>query len=206
MAGTVSALLPEGPLLWYVNRSTGIVLLVLLTVTVLLGVLSTHGEAGTRLPRFVMQSVHRHVGLLTLVMLGLHIATAVLDEYVDIRWWQAFAPLDLHYEPVWLGLGVLAGDLLLAVVLTSVVRHRLEHRSWRLLHLFTYPAWVFSVAHGLGIGTDQATGWARWTYVGCAGAVAVAVVLRLLAHAYRRGRGDAASRPSPSLRSVGGPR
>ena len=85
-------MIPEGPLLWYVNRSTGMVLLVLLTLTVLLGALSTRGDAGSRVPRFAVQSLHRNLGLLATVMLVLHVTTAVLDEFVDIRWWQAVVP------------------------------------------------------------------------------------------------------------------
>src|SRR5205085_1153681 len=142
--------MPDGPLLWYVNRSTGLVLLVLLTVTVLLGVWSTRGAAGTRIPRFVLQSVHRNVGLLSMTMLFVHVASAVLDEFVDIRWWQAFVPWSLRYQPWWLGLGIVAVDLLVAVCLTSLVRARLSHRTWWWLHLTTYPAWVAAAVHGWG--------------------------------------------------------
>ena len=172
-------MIPEGPLLWYVNRSTGLVLLALLTLTLLLGVLSTRGSAGGRLPRFVVQGLHRNIGLLSMVMLGLHIASAVLDEYVDIRWWQSFAPWHLRYEPLWLALGIVAFDLMLAVVLTSLLRERLPHRLWAGLHLGAYAAWVVSVAHGLGIGTDTGAGWARWFYVGSTVVVLATVALRL---------------------------
>lgn len=172
-------MIPEGPLLWYVNRSTGVVLLVLLTATVVLGVLSTRGHAGTRLPRFVVQAVHRNLGLLTTVLLVVHVASAVLDEYVDIRWWQSFVPWQLHYEPLWLALGIVALDLMVAVVVTSLVRERLPHRAWFAVHLTTYATWVVSMVHGLGIGTDTGAPWARWTYVACAAAVLLALLVRL---------------------------
>ena len=96
----------QDPLLWYVNRSTGLVLLALLTITTVLGVLSASRGGGPgaprSVPRFVPQAVHRSLGLLSVLLLGCHIASAVLDEYVDIRWWHAFVPADLHYRPVWL--------------------------------------------------------------------------------------------------------
>jgi len=170
----------HGPLLWYVNRSTGMVLLLLLTTTLLLGLWSTRGEAGNRLPRFVVQSLHRNLGLVSVTMVTLHIGTAVLDEYVDIRWWQAFVPLQLHYKPLWLALGIVGFDLMLAVVLTSLVRARLGHRAWQAVHLSSYVVWAVAVAHGLGIGTDTATAWGRWLYVGCAAAVAASLVVRLV--------------------------
>jgi hypothetical protein len=170
--------IPDGPLLWYLNRGTGLVLLVLLTLTVLLGTLATRGAAGTRVPRFAVQSLHRNVGLLATVLLAGHVLTAVLDEFVDIRWWQAVLPWSLRYEPLWLALGILALDLVLAVVVTSLVRHRLTRQGWRGVHLTAYAAWLLSVAHGWGIGTDTGAGWVRWTYAGCAVLVLGAVLLR----------------------------
>ena len=196
-------MIPDGPLLWYVNRSTGLVLLLLLTATVLLGEWSTRSAAGHRLPGFAVQALHRNVGLLSLAMLTLHIGSAVLDEYVDIRWWQAFAPWQLHYQPLWLALGVVAFDLMLAVVITSLVRARLGHRAWRAVHLSSYAIWGVSVAHGLGIGTDTGETWARWGYVGCAGVVAASVAMRLTGPRVRPGAPVA---PGSPLARVGGTR
>jgi len=196
--------IPDGPLLWYVNRSTGVVLVLLLTATVALGVWSTRGDAGARLPRFAVQALHRNIGLLSLVLLTLHIATAVLDEYVDIRWWQAVAPWDLHYEPLWLALGIVAFDLLLAVALTSLVRDRLGHRAWRAVHLSSCGIWIGSVVHGLGIGTDSGTSWARWTYVGCAAVVAVSITIRLVGRV--RAEAAPADAPTSKLTTIGGHR
>lgn len=187
-------MIPDGPLLWYINRSTGLVLLVLLTLSILLGVLSTRGEAGTRLPRFVVQALHRNVGLLAMVMLAVHIASAVLDEYVDIRWWQAFLPLQLHYQPLWLALGIVSFDLLIAVVITSLVRARLPLRLWWFVHLASYGAWVVAVVHGLGIGSDTGSDWATWIYVGSAVVVGGSILLRLLS----RGRSDGRAVPVPA--------
>ena len=91
-ARRMSAIL-HGPLLWYLNRSTGLVLLALLTVTTVLGVLAT-GRGGRLLPRFVGQALHRNLALWSVVLLVLHVTTAVVDTYVDIRWWQAVVPWD----------------------------------------------------------------------------------------------------------------
>ncbi|QLQ15245.1 MAG: hypothetical protein HZY73_05525 [Micropruina sp.] len=121
----------EGPLLWFLNRGTGIVLLVLMTLTVCLGIVTTQGRAGRVVPSFVGQHFHRNVGLLSVVLLGVHAASAVVDTYVDIRWWQALVPWGGTYKPVWLGLGALALDLSIAVVVTSLLRERLRPGWWR---------------------------------------------------------------------------
>ena len=81
----------HGSLLWYLNRSTGLVVLALLTVTTILGILAT-ARGGRLLPRFVGQALHRNLALWSLVLLVLHVTTAVADSYVDIRWWQAVVP------------------------------------------------------------------------------------------------------------------
>ena len=168
----------DGPFLWHLNRGTGLVLLAVLTTSALLGMWATRGEAGTRVPRFAVQALHRNLALLGVVLTVLHVASAVADEYVDIRWWQAFVPWRLAYEPLWLALGVLALDLLAATVVTSLVRLRLPRRAWLSVHLGGYLALALSFAHGLGIGTDTGEGWARWTYVGCGVLLVVAAVVR----------------------------
>jgi sulfoxide reductase heme-binding subunit YedZ len=179
----------EGPFLWYVNRGTGVVLLVLLTGSVVLGVLATSGRAGSRVPQFVRQGLHRNLSLLSVAMLAAHVVSAVLDTFVDIRWQDAFLPLGGSYRPVWLGLGALSLDLLAVVVLTSLLRTRIPHRSWWLVHLLSYLAWAVAVAHSVGIGTDQTRDvpWGLPLTAGCVGAVALAVVARLVrARVHRR--------------------
>lgn len=171
----------EGPLLWFANRGTGVVLLLLLTLTTLLGVLATRGDAGRGMPRFVTQAFHRNVSLIAVAMLVAHVVTAVVDTYVDISWWQAVVPFfGATYKPLWLGLGTLALDLMIAIVATSLIRHRLPHRPWRILHVSAYACWGLSLAHGIGIGTDAGTAWGLWTGVGCAALVALAAIYRIV--------------------------
>lgn len=176
------------PLLWYLNRGTGVVLLVLFTLSVVLGVLATGRGASPLWPRFVTQGLHRALAALSLLLLTAHVVSAVVDEYVDIRWWHVVVPVGATYEPVWLGLGALALDLTLIVAATSLARGRLTHRAWFLVHLTTYAAWLAGVVHGVGIGTDSGRGWMAAITAGCVAAVALAVGARLVA-ASRRHRG-----------------
>jgi predicted ferric reductase len=172
----------DAPFLWFVNRSTGVVLLVLLTVTLVLGVLSFRGRAGRTVPAFVPQVLHRNLALLSVAAVAAHVTTAVVDGYVDIRWWQALVPFGGTYQPLWLGLGALSLDLVVVVVLTSLLRRRLGLRVWRAVHLLSWLAWGAAVAHGVGIGTDvrAGTGWALWPTLACCAAVAAALVARVV--------------------------
>jgi methionine sulfoxide reductase heme-binding subunit len=166
------------PMLWFANRGTGIVLLMLLTLATMLGVLSTSRMSAVRWPRMLSQGLHRNVSMLAVAFLAAHATTAVVDSFVDIRWWHAFVPFSGSYMPVWLGFGSLALDLLIAVTLTSLFRTRMSHRPWRAVHVLAYGAWGLGLLHGLEMGTDSATAWDAAVTYGCIAAVSVAVLAR----------------------------
>ena len=166
-------------MLWFLNRGTGFVLLGVLTATVLLGVLATRGRAGSLLPAFVSRALHRNLSLFGAVLLVVHIVTAVLDEFVDIRWWHALVPYGAAYEPLWLGVGTVATDLILAVLVTTVVRARLGLAAWFRVHQLAYLAWALGLVHGLMIGTERGETWALVVYSASAAVVVVAVLMRV---------------------------
>jgi sulfoxide reductase heme-binding subunit YedZ len=177
----------DSALLWYLNRATGTVLLLVFTTVVLLGILSTYGNTGRGVPRFLTQALHRQLSLLGVALLLAHVVTAVLDTFVDIRWWQAVVPWwGSTYEPLWLGMGTLALDLMALLVVTSLARSRMGHRSWRAVHVLGYVAWAAAVAHGYFIGTDSQAGWSRALTLACAVAVALAALARSVSVLVRR--------------------
>jgi predicted ferric reductase len=169
----------EGPTLWFANRGTGFILLLLLTMATMLGVLSTSRMSVRLWPRMLSQGLHRNVSLLAVAFLVAHVVTAVVDTFVDIRWWQSFVPFAGTYEPIWLGLGTLSLDLLIAVSVTSVLRHRMAHKPWRAIHVMAYAAWALGLLHGLQIGTDSGTTWGGAMNYGAILAVGVAVLTRI---------------------------
>jgi sulfoxide reductase heme-binding subunit YedZ len=168
----------SGPALWFANRGTGFVLLLLLTLSTMLGVLSTSRVSPRLWPRMLSQGLHRNVSLMAVTFLAAHVATAVIDTFVDIRWWQAFVPFSGTYKPLWLGFGSFALDLLIAVTATSVLRHRMSHRPWRAIHVLAYAAWGMGLLHGIQMGTDAGTSWGAAMNYGCIAVVSVAVFAR----------------------------
>jgi DMSO/TMAO reductase YedYZ heme-binding membrane subunit len=170
----------HGPGLWYATRATGLVALLLLTVSVLLGILTAGRFASGNWPRFLTQGLHRNISLLVLVFLALHVGTTVLDTYTSIPLTAAFIPFASAYKTAWLSLGAVALDLLLALVATSLVRKRLGHRSWRRVHWLAYACWPVAVAHGLGIGTDRSTTWVFVLSMVCVLAVLATTTWRLV--------------------------
>ena len=164
--------------LWYANRASGLVLLVLFTAAVLLGQAST-ARPGTWLPRFVSVELHRNTALLALALLAVHIGTGVADDFVDIVPLDTVLPFRSPYRPLWLGLGTLAFDLVLAVWLTTLGRRRLPARLWRAVHWLSYPGWTAAVLHGLGTGTDTRRPGTLLMTFGCVSLVVLGGLLRL---------------------------
>ena len=145
----------SGPGLWYATRAAGLVTLLLLTASVLLGVLTAGRFASPRWPRFLTAGLHRNLSLLALAFVVLHVGTTVLDSYTSIQLSAAFIPFISGYKRIWLGLGAIALDLLIAVLATSLLRTRLGYRAWRLVHWCGYACWPVAVAHGAGAGTGD---------------------------------------------------
>jgi len=165
--------------LWYLSRATGAATLVLLTLTLTLGVVNVERFTSPRLPRFVIDGWHRGISLLTCVLLALHVGTTVLDSYAPIRLVNAFVPFTGTYRPLWLGLGALALDLLVALIVTSLLRGRLGVRTWRAVHWAAYACWPIALLHGLGTGSDVRPGWLTWLALGCCAVVVAAIGVRL---------------------------
>ena len=131
-------------------------------------------------PRFVVDGMHRTASLLAVAFLAVHIVTAVLDSFASISLLDAVIPFVGSYRPLWLGLGAVAFDLLLAVAITSLVRDRMGHATWRGIHWLAYAAWPVAVVHGFGTGSDVHQGWLEAINVACILAVLAAVVGRAM--------------------------
>jgi predicted ferric reductase len=162
----------HGPALWYATRATGLVTLLLLTASVLLGILTTGRFAGGSWPRFLTVGLHRNLSLLVVTFLALHVGTTVVDNFVSIPLTAAFIPFASSYKMIWLSLGAVALDLLVALVATSLIRNRLGLRIWRWVHWAAYVCWPVALAHGLGAGTDRGTLWVFVLTIACGAMVA----------------------------------
>jgi len=170
---------------WYASRATGIVSLLLLTAVLVLGILVNRQGRLPGLPRFAVADIHRNLSLLSVAFIAVHIVTAVLDTYVHIPLLSAVIPFASGYERLWLALGAISVDLMLAMIVTSLVRGRLNRILWRAIHLLAYASWPIAFAHSIGASKDLQQGWPLLLAIGCA-VVAGASVTWRLAHAARQ--------------------
>ena len=179
---------------WFVSRGSGLVLLVALSAAAVLGVATRTGSTPRRIARFAVAELHRTLALFAVVLLALHVATAVTDPYVSIGWVAAAVPFVSHYQPLAVGLGALSVDLFGAVLVTSLVRRRLGYRFWRAVHWLAYAAWPVALAHTFTAGaSDLHRWWVAAVVWASTAAVATALVARLL----DRVRGPRTVAPGP---------
>jgi sulfoxide reductase heme-binding subunit YedZ len=119
--------------------------------------------------------------LLAVAFLAIHVTAVLVDPEASVQPTAVLLPFSSRWSPFWVGLGTLALDLVAALVVTSVLRRRLPHRLWRGVHWAAYAAWPLALLHGLGAGSDSATGWLRGVAIVCVAAVAAGLAWRVLA-------------------------
>lgn len=182
---------------WYAARGSGYTALVLLTVSVVLGLVTSVRWTTERWPRFLSQGLHRNSSLLALCFLVVHIGASIIDPFAGLTLRDALVPAGAGYRPVWIALGVISAELFVAVLISSLLRHRMSFGVWRAVHWLAYASWPIAVLHGIGTGTDTKAVWAILLVVACVGTVVVTLIWRLVsgwpAYAWLRAVGVAVS-------------
>jgi sulfoxide reductase heme-binding subunit YedZ len=165
--------------LWYATRATGIVALVLLTATMVLGLATTVRAKARRWPGFAQQEIHRRISMLAVVFLAIHVLTSVLDTFVSISWASVLVPFASSYDRFWVGVGTVSLDLMLAVFVSSLLRGRMKPATWRGVHWLAYLSWPIALAHTFGMGTDSREAWVLVLGALCVLSVGAVLVWRL---------------------------
>ena len=184
--------------LWAFGRGTGVVALVLMTITVVLGILTRSGRPAFGLPRFAVTLVHRNSALIGTVFIVLHVVSLLFDPYAQLNVLDFFVPFIGAYHPVWLGLGTVAMDLLIAIVVTSLLRRWIGQRTFRIVHWASYALWPIALFHSIGTGTDAGAPLFILLAIICSAAVVGSVAWRLTTGFQQRGRATPDRRIDPS--------
>ena len=168
--------LTASPIDWYAARAAGIVAYLLLTAVVAIGVGLAGRMNGNGWPSFAVADVHRFGGLLVGMFIGIHVLTIAVDSYMRFSLAQLAVPFASSYRPIWVALGIVAAELLLALAIANRLRHTLRFRWWKRTHYLNFAVWAAATLHGIGSGTDRGALWMTAIY-----AASVALVLALLA-------------------------
>ena len=165
--------------LWALGRGTGVVALVMFTITLVLGIAGRSGRSVAGLGRFGVNEVHRTAALTGTTLIAVHVVSLFFDSYAQLRLVDVMFPFLGSYRPFWLGLGTLAIDLLAVITVVSLLRERVGPKVFRTVHWATYALWPVAMAHAIGNGTDRASIWMLGLAAACTGAVIAAVGWRL---------------------------
>ncbi len=152
-------------LLWYIGRGSGITAYLLLTFSVVLGIALSRRWYSTRLPRMVVDELHRWLTTTFYVFVAVHIVTILIDPFTHFSVTDVTMPFASSYRPIWLSLGIIGTELSIAAGASVWVRKWIGYRAWHVLHLTAYPIFFMSLLHGIGTGTDTKTSWLTLLYV-----------------------------------------
>jgi methionine sulfoxide reductase heme-binding subunit len=176
---------------WYLVRSTGMVAYALLTASMLWGLwLSTRTPAPQGRP-WVLE-VHQALGALGVIFLLGHLTSLLADSYVHFGWTDVLLPFASDWNPVAVAWGIVAGYLLMAVQVTSLLRRSLTRKSWRKVHLASFGSYLLASAHFLTAGSDSGNRFVLASILGSFTVVALGTIYRITQHLSRP-----AARPTP---------
>lgn len=175
---------PISFLWWLVSRASGIVALVLISLSVIMGLAMSTRVLGRPGANRTIAKLHEHVALTALLAIGAHGLSLLGDHWLKPGWVGITVPFALAYRPQFTGIGILGGYLALLLGPSFYLRRHIGARRWRRLHTLIFVTWILCAAHALGAGSDAQRLWLRAIVFVPAVPIAYLFALRVL-------RGDA---------------
>jgi sulfoxide reductase heme-binding subunit YedZ len=172
--------LTSNPLDWYTARAAGVIAYLLVSFVVVLGTTMAGKASLRRWPQFALEEVHRFAGLLVGAFVTIHIVTIAIDSWLPFSLASLAIPMLSRYRVVWVALGIVAAELLLALAVTNHYRRRLPYHFWRRAHYLNFAVWTAATLHGIGSGTDRSSPWLLVVYSLAIAAVTTSTSMRLL--------------------------
>jgi predicted ferric reductase len=173
---------PHGTGAWMFSRATGLLAYVVLSIDVLVGLLVSTRSADRTVPRGQLIDLHGWLSPLALALVLAHGGVLLADNYVRFDVIDLLVPFASSRWPLAVGVGVLAGYLVLVVHASFGLRKRIGTTMWRRLHYLSFVAFVLATVHALAVGTDRANPWFASVYV-----VLLVAVVSLLGIRVKRG-------------------
>lgn len=141
-------------LVWIVARATGLAAYAALCLSVLSGVALRTSVLDFLATNRALRSLHDFTTWIWIPIGGAHVAALLLDKTAQIRPLDVVVPFQVSYGPLAIGLGTIAFDLVVLVVVTSWLRRRMNDTLWRWIHRASYVAFAALFFHAYLSGTD----------------------------------------------------
>ena len=188
---------------WFVSRASGMVAAVLVALTIVWGLLLTTKVIERRgLPAW-LTDLHRALGGLSVVFIGVHLLALVADSYTYFSWKELFVPFAYAKDAGPVAWGIGAFWLLIIVEGTSLIQRRMPRKVWRGLHYLSYPVGVMVAVHAMTAGTDSGNVWFRGITFGLMGLLTFLIIYRVLFRRPSKSARAASRIPAAAKQEVG---
>ncbi len=167
------------PHMWYLTRALATAAYLMLTASVLLGMLRSIARQAKERLSWVVDELHQVLATLAMVLVIGHLLTLLVDPFLPFTVSNLLLPFAEPYRPFAVQLGVLAVYGMVVVLLSSWVRRRVPYSLWRTIHYLSFLAFVLATAHGLLAGSDAGEPWARAMYGGAASSTIFLLLMRV---------------------------
>jgi methionine sulfoxide reductase heme-binding subunit len=179
---------PLQHLWWLVSKASGIVALVLISMSVLIGLAMAAQLLGRPKLRRAAARLHEHIALSALGAIALHGLALLGDRWLHPGWRGIAVPFALGYRPGFTGIGIVAGYLAVLLGPSFYLRRQIGARRWRKLHRASVIVWMFAVVHAIGAGSDGGKPWLRAVVLFPVAPIVYTLVVRTLGAGLRTGR------------------
>ena len=177
---------------WLASRASGVLALILVTVSVAIGLTMASKLVRKRGAGPVLAKLHEQTALVGLVAIAVHAITLLGDPWLDPGVKGVLVPFQMDYQPVFTGLGIIAAYLAALLGLTFYMRRRIGPKLWRKAHRATVLVWLLGLIHTIGAGTDAGSPWLREFMV----LTGVPIVAVFLVRTFRKPKRASAARPA----------
>ena len=149
------------------------------------GTVLRSGWATSRLRHQTVHGIHMHLILLGLTLGIVHGLVQMAAPYGKVRAIDVVVPFIDRADPIGVGLGVLALELMIATALSVLIQRKLGYARWRALHSLGYLSFTMVAAHLLISGSElypepvRTAIAASWAVVVVTGISTVAPVARM---------------------------
>jgi len=167
---------------WIASRASGLLALVLVTISVGLGLMMA-GKVMRRpgLSRKLI-AIHEHAAVAGIIAIAVHGITLLGDPWLNPGIGGIAVPFTMGFRPLFTGLGIIAGYLAALLGLSFYFRKRIGAKLWRKAHRATVVVWVLGLVHAFGAGSDASAVWFRWWVLLTTPPIAGLFVYRMLSH------------------------
>jgi predicted ferric reductase len=141
--------------MWYITRAAGIISYLLVWLSTVWGLAVSNKILDPVLHRAFTFDFHEFLSLLAIGFIFLHIGVLLADKYLPYTVAQVLVPFYGPYRPVWVGIGQITLYLTLLVSFTFYIRTWIGKKTFRVIHLLSYLAFIGAALHGLFAGTDS---------------------------------------------------